>query len=78
MRRSLAHTSSWSVVVHRATPAAQFSVDCHALLEGLPVSAGDPVHRLERPDCTIEFRLPTGADVAAASNQQRTRPSRDG
>jgi hypothetical protein len=49
--------------------AVQFSVDCNTLLEGLPVSAGDPVHRLERPDCTIEFRLPTGADVAAASNQ---------
>ncbi len=48
---------------------AQFSVNCDALLEGLPVPDGDPVHRLELHDCTIEFRLPTGADVAAASNQ---------
>jgi hypothetical protein len=48
---------------------AQFSVDCDALLEGLPVPTGGPVHRLELPGCAIEFRLPTSADIAAASNQ---------
>ena len=49
--------------------SVQFNVDCDALLDGLPVPNGDAVHRLELPDCAIDFRLPTSADVAAASNQ---------
>ena len=48
---------------------AQFNVDCEALLRQLPASDDAPVHRLELDDCAIEFRLPTGADVAAASHQ---------
>lgn len=49
--------------------AAQFSVDCDALLRQLPTPDERSLHRLELGDCAIEFRLPTGEDVAAASHQ---------
>jgi hypothetical protein len=48
---------------------AQFTVDCDALLRQLPASRDAAAHRLELDDIAIEFRLPTAADVAAASDQ---------
>jgi hypothetical protein len=48
---------------------AQFTVDCDALLRQLPAAHDAPAHRLELGEFAIEFRLPTGADVAAASHQ---------
>jgi hypothetical protein len=50
--------------------AAQFSVDCSALLECLPESSETPTHRLDVDGHALEFRLPTSADVAAASAEE--------
>ncbi len=49
--------------------AAQFSVDCSTLLEQLPATADSATQRLELDGFALEFRLPTGADVAAASSE---------
>lgn len=49
--------------------AAQFSVDCATVLEQLPAPAGALTHRIELDGFTIEFRLPTVADVHAASSE---------
>src|SRR5688572_2462457 len=47
--------------------AAQFTVDCGTLCDRIPDTAAAPAHRLESHGYGVEFRLPTGADVAAAS-----------
>lgn len=50
--------------------AAQFRVDCGALLESLPESSDTRTHRLDVDGHALEFRLPTSADVAAASAEE--------
>ena len=50
--------------------AAQFSVNCGALLERLPETPDTPTHRLEVDGHALEFRLPTSADVADASAEE--------
>ena len=46
---------------------AQFGGDCEALAAQLRVVDETPEHHLEAEGHVVEFRLPTGADVAAAS-----------
>lgn len=47
-----------------------FASDCAGLLARLPLPAIDALHRLEADGITIEFCLPSSADVAATSNEQ--------
>jgi hypothetical protein len=49
--------------------AAQFSVDCVTILEHLPATIETATHRLELDGFVLEFRLPTAADIAAASSE---------
>jgi hypothetical protein len=46
---------------------AQFTSDCEQLMAHMPLIADDAPHRLELDDLEIQFRLPVGADLAAAA-----------
>ena len=49
---------------------AQFTSDCTALIAQLPAPPDGSPHRLDVDDVAIAFRLPIGADLAAASVEE--------
>jgi hypothetical protein len=60
------------VALRSRCPACQsivnFKSDCAGLIAEMPQPAADAVHRLELDGLTIEFRVPSSADLVAASN----------
>ena len=50
--------------------AAEFSSDCEALAAQMQVVDETPSHRLDAQGHVIDFRLPDGADLAAASCEE--------
>jgi hypothetical protein len=49
--------------------AVQFTVNCADLLEQIPETTTETAHRIDVREYAIEFRLPSGADVAATSKE---------
>jgi hypothetical protein len=49
--------------------AVQFTVNCAAVLEQIPETTTNTVHRIDAGAYAIEFRLPVSADVVAASRE---------